>query len=154
MKIKFVFLICIFASIFCYAQNEPVKDVALIDRQKDYLYELYHLNKGNILSFEKESHENSKILLIKEIVKNNLQIVSYINLPYSIQEENDSSAILVNVFFIKLQSSELPILKSQSGEVVPNKVTLTYKWSVEGDVLIFTFTSRSLDHPYQKYVPN
>jgi hypothetical protein len=42
--------------------------------------------------------------------------------------------------------------KSGSGEFIPNKVTLTYKWILKDNILIFIFTSRELNHKFQKYI--
>jgi hypothetical protein len=152
MRIFFVVIIA-FYSILVYAQENDSVNSILINAQKDYLYHLQQLNIGTILSFkETTASDKKKPLLITEKLNIDLQIKNVVNMPFDIQEKCDSASIQVNVFFVLLKNTDGFIKKTGDGEFFPNKVTLTYKWVLIDDLLIFIFTSRELWHKFQQYV--
>jgi len=146
-------IIAILFSISSLSQNYNNSTSILTVCQKDYLYGLSKLNIGTMLQFkEANSNDTTKLLLIKEKLKIDLKVEIYLNIPFTIQEKCDSAAIQVNVFFILLKNTNDFIAKYGSGEFYPNKVTLTYKWVLKNNLLIFVFTSRELTDKLQQYV--
>lgn len=113
------------------------------------------MNVEIILSFqanESASSYEKKLLLIEEKLNIDLQIENETNIPFTVQEKCDSAAIQLNVFFILLKNTDHFIEKSGYGEFFPNKVTLTYKWVLQDNLLIFIFTNRELNRKFQQYV--
>lgn len=155
MKRTFFALMFVFSITFCNAQMRDSVFVILENCQKDYLYHLYNLNKKSVLNFKTPSLNNSeKMALISNILKVDIQFNETINMPFFVQEKCDSASIQANIFFIMLKPNcdNYLIEEAGSGEVNPNKVILTYKWNIQNDVLIFIFTNRELNHPFQKYI--
>ena len=154
MRNIFIFIvIVILFSISLLAQDYDNNNFTLAVCQKDYLYGLSKSNVNTILQFKAtNSKDTTKLLLIKEKLNIDLKVESYENTPFTIQEKCDSAAIQVNVFFVLLKDTTDFIKDYGSGEFFPNKVTLTYKWVLKNNVLIFIFTSRELTDRFQQYV--
>lgn len=149
--ISILFFVCCSTSVFSQT-NEEISRM-LVDEQKDYLYHLCQINNQRILIFKKpSSNEQDRLMLIKNILDINFQKENVKNIPFSIKEKCDSASIKANVFFIYIENAESLIEKKGCGEIHPNKVTLTYKWLIRDNVVIFIFTSRELEHRFQKYV--
>ncbi|MDR0507211.1 MAG: hypothetical protein LBH32_10425 [Dysgonamonadaceae bacterium] len=152
MKKVFIFLIVLY-SISLWSQEKDDTNFLLTNAQKDYLYHLSKLNVETILSFKDFTlNDSKKLSLIEKKFNIDLQIEDEVNILFTIQEKCDSAAIQVNVFFVLLKSTDSFIEKSGYGEFFPNKVTLTYKWVLKDNLLIFIFTNRELNHKFQQYV--
>jgi hypothetical protein len=150
---KIFIIIAMFFSISLLSQNYENSQSALSICQKDYLYGLSKLNIGTILQFKAtNSSDTTKLSLIKEKLNIDFKVEGFENIPFTIQEKCDFFAIQVNVFFILLKDSSEFETKYGSGEFFPNKVTLTYKWVLKNNILIFIFTGRELTDKLQRYV--
>lgn len=152
-KIIVILISIISCSVSINAQKMDTISNILINAQKNYLYRLCLMNTQTIISFKTTiPSDQKKILLIKEILGVELQVENVVNIPFFIQEKCDSAAIKANVFFILLEETDIFIKKSGNGEITPNKATLTYKWQLKDNLLIFIFTNRELNHKFQKYI--
>ncbi|MCL2183378.1 MAG: hypothetical protein FWB85_07920 [Chitinispirillia bacterium] len=154
---KLTLIIVFIYSFTIYAQINDSIPSKLLDVQKDYLYHLIQRNSGTntTLHFKKPIAEDlGKLPAIKDTLKINLQIKNAVNTHFHIDEtdSHDPGHIRANVFFILLKTTNGFIQRSGSGIFHPNKVDLSYKWRLEGDVLIFAFVSGT-NNRFERYIP-
>jgi len=151
---KCTFIVTFFCYISIYAQDSVDTNDILTAIKKDYLYNLVQINTNTILTVEETTKMDIEKthLMIKKILKIDLQIKGVNHIWLKIKEDSGSAAIEASIYFILLRNTKCFVKKSGNGKLVPSKVIQTYKWILKDDLLIFIVTNRQLDHKLQRYV--
>lgn len=153
MKRCFLFyMTIILSSLECFPQIKENHNVNFQYCIDNYICNLIKLNYSNILQFD-QPYDNNQIKYYNDLIEKilpDIKISNMQNLPFHIRKDCSSISIGANVFFITYSGT---IKKIGDGEIVPNQVTMTYRWkALSENILFFIFTNRELNNSLQEYV--